>query len=109
MSRLGENDPRPTGEIIDGSQISGEINYNPDQELRCASEPSNCESGAAMPMNGVSRYPISIEHLDFGYTVRVGCQTFAVETIDKLIKNVEAYLKDPRGTEVQWMKHKKLL
>ena len=52
---------------------------------------------------------ITIHALDFGYNVKIGCQNFAVETVDKLIKNLEAYLNNPRDTERKWMKDKTLL
>lgn len=55
------------------------------------------------------KYPITIHHLDFGYNVKIGCQNFAIETVETLIKNLDAYLKDPSGTEKKWMKEKKLL
>jgi len=41
--------------------------------------------------------------------VKIGCKTFAVEEIPKLIKNLEAYLNNPKETELKWMKDKKLL
>ena len=53
--------------------------------------------------------PITIHSLDFGYNVKIGCQNFAVETVGKLIKNLEAYLNDSSGTEKKWTKDKKLL
>lgn len=53
-------------------------------------------------------YSINIEQLDFGYIVRVGCQTFAVESASKVITNLEAYLNDPKGIEKQWYANKTL-
>ena len=64
-----------------------------------------CE--AAVP--AARMHKISIHPLDFGWNVKIGCQDFAVETSEKLIKNLEAYLNDPQGTEKKWLKDKKLL
>lgn len=46
--------------------------------------------------------PISIEQLDYGYIVRVGCQNFAFETKHKLIDKLTEYLEDPKLVEKQW-------
>ncbi len=43
-----------------------------------------------------------IKQLDLGYVVRVGCQEFAIETSEKLLVGLGAYLKDPQGTEKAW-------
>jgi len=55
------------------------------------------------------RYGILIEPLNYGFKVKVGCQNFAIESVDKLIKNIEAYLKDPIGTQNRWNSDKSLL
>lgn len=52
---------------------------------------------------------IVIHSLNYGYTVKVGCQTFAVETVDKLIKNLKEYQIHPHATERKWNSDKKLL
>ena len=56
-----------------------------------------------------NKHNVTIHSLDFGYNVKIGCQNFAVETVEKLIKNLEAFLNDPRGTERKWTKERKLL
>lgn len=56
-----------------------------------------------------SNHNVTIHPLNFGYNVKIGCQNFAVETVERLIKNLEAFLNDPSGTEKKWMKDKKLL
>ena len=45
---------------------------------------------------------IIITPLSSGYTVRVGCQTVAVETNETLIKNLAAYLENPNMFERAW-------
>ena len=67
-------------------------------ECDCAAEPASSNT-----------HKIFIESVDYGYIVKVGCQRFAVETSEKLIKNLEAYLKNPTATERQWFKEKKLI
>jgi hypothetical protein len=96
----GENDPccdqeaRPSG-----------------HDLLSAAEPriqnECCEAEALIDSSKMKN--ISIHALDFGYNVKIGCQNFAVETPEKLIKNLEAYLNDPQGTERKWLRNKELL
>ena len=45
---------------------------------------------------------INIRPLNHGYVVNIGCQTFAIESIEKLIINLETYLKNPNETEKEW-------
>jgi len=52
---------------------------------------------------------VSIAALDYGYNVTIGCQSFAVESVEKLIKNLEAYLNDPVKTERRWLTYRELL
>jgi len=52
---------------------------------------------------------ILIESLDYGFKVKVGCQNFAVESLNKLLINIEAYLNDPLETEKKWNSDKSLL
>lgn len=54
-------------------------------------------------------YNIMIHTLDYGYNVKIGCQVFAIETVSKVIKNIEAYLNDPKAIEKEWGNNKKLL
>ena len=45
---------------------------------------------------------IWVKQLDFGYTVEVGCQTFAIQDLDNLIRLVSSYLKNPEELEQAW-------
>jgi hypothetical protein len=47
---------------------------------------------------------INIEPLNYGFMVRIGCQTFAIETPDKLIEKLTGYLKDPNTVEKKWQR-----
>jgi len=44
---------------------------------------------------------IIIKEMDYGYLVKIGCQTFCVETPKKLLKALKKYMKDPAGVEEQ--------
>lgn len=46
---------------------------------------------------------IRISQVDHGYIINVGCQTFAVESIKRLVKNIEKYLESPEEIEKAWM------
>lgn len=95
--RIGNSNPTQTLNLT---------NTNSNPEPCCESEDCHMDEEAS----SVSKiYKITIDALDFGYNVKVGCKTFAVEEIPKLIKNLETYLNNPKGTEGKWMKDKKLL
>lgn len=54
------------------------------------------------PMSSKKARDINIQPMDFGFLVRVGCQSFAIESVDKLISNLNEYLKDPQKVEKSW-------
>ena len=45
---------------------------------------------------------INIRPLNHGYVVNIGCQTFAIESVEKLVSNLEKYLNSPIETEKEW-------
>jgi len=49
------------------------------------------------------RRKISIQPLNHGYLVRVGCQSIAFETTAKLLDELRDYLLDPEKTEHIYM------
>lgn len=49
---------------------------------------------------------ISIEGLNHGYIVRVGCHSFAIETKAQLIAQLSAYIQEPALTEKKWFNGK---
>lgn len=51
--------------------------------------------GTTLPQAG---FNVEIIPQSIGYLVRVGCQTFAIETKERLIEKLTAYLIDPKGT-----------
>lgn len=46
---------------------------------------------------------ILIREMNYGYLVKIGCQTIVVETPKKLVKALKKYLKDPAGVEELFM------
>ena len=62
------------------------------------------------PTTEVQRNPkirtINIDQLDLGYVVRVGCQSFAIETSEKLVSAMVEYLNHPNETEIKWFEGK---
>ncbi len=47
---------------------------------------------------------VTITPLDFGFIVKVGCQSVAVENVEKLVEKLSAYLKNPGNIEEMWNK-----
>jgi len=55
------------------------------------------------PKQKIKIEDIVIKQMDYGYLVKIGCQTIVVETPKKLIKAFKKYLKDPAGVEELFM------
>lgn len=49
-------------------------------------------------------YNVNIRPVLNGWTVEVGCQTVVFTSLDELLKEMKAYLEDPRATEVRYRK-----
>ena len=71
----------------------------PMQEPEVARDLTN--EGVAVPSDYNIR-GVSINPLSSGYMVKVGCQSVAVETTDKLLDMLGKYLNDPQGFEKKW-------
>ncbi len=48
------------------------------------------------------KHQITIEPLDYGYLVSVGCQKLAVESSERLIKKLGEYLANPGAIQSTW-------
>ena len=59
-------------------------------------------SATTMQMGHVKAREVNIEQLDFGYSVRVGCQRFAIQDLDVLVTLLGSYMRDPEGFETMW-------
>lgn len=120
---ISDESPNRVGELTSRSECELRNNAIRDLEQVLESRPESCEEDCreevcedrgdrceaeAAPNTGKAK-EIVIQSLDYGYIVKVGCQTFAVETVDKLTVNLGEYLNNPSGTERKWFKEKKLL
>lgn len=47
---------------------------------------------------------VTITQLSYGYNVQVGCQTFAIETMEKVIANLASYMANPQQLEEKWFR-----
>ena len=65
-----------------------------------------CEAEVDEPASKM--HGILIEPLDYGFTVKIGCQKFAIETKERLIEKLGEYIFNPRDVEKKWMRSKEL-
>ena len=52
--------------------------------------------------------PINIIPLHYGYQISIGCQAFAIENEEKLIRLLGKYLKNPEEVGQLWLQEGKL-
>lgn len=71
-----------------------------DQEC-CESRPEPMMCGE-YPSRSKAR-EINIQPMNYGFVVRVGCQTFVFETAEKMMTNLNSYLADPEAIERAWL------
>ena len=57
---------------------------------------------------GTPNYQIIVHPLTSGYTVQIGCQSFAVESVESLIYRLSAYLRNPEKVISDWTEFGKL-
>ncbi len=108
MNETQELMPHSGGNAITDSVASG--NYSRamgGDELRA----TNIDRGGVEPMADIPRdvamptgslRDVSINPLSSGYLVKVGCQTVAVETTEKLVDMLNKYLTNPHEFERKW-------
>lgn len=75
-------------------------------EEPCRNQEPCCEAPA--PTRPTKMRPVTIEQLDYGYLVHVGCQRFAVETHEKVINALNEYMSNPYETEKKWFSGEKI-
>lgn len=91
-----------------------------DQNSECESMPDIIQAGGSVtevcfengpiaPPLSNRPYDIRIESLDYGYLVRVGCQTLAIENKKKLISKLSEYLENPSEFQEKWNANRPLL
>jgi len=54
------------------------------------------------PAPAIAR-PITIQSANHGFFVSVGCQSFAVESLDALLHRLGTYLRNPSEIEHKWL------
>lgn len=83
------------------NQCCGSESLRPSQECCITPEPR--------PMlDEQPRRQIRINTMNYGYVVEIGCQSFAIETKEQLVKKLSAYIMDPAGVEKAWFETKKI-
>lgn len=79
-------------------------------EEKCVQIPAPGPEGEIVPRRNVEipSHCISIEPLNRGFVVRVGCQSLAVSSKQELVKLFNAYMENPKKVEKDWMGEGKL-
>jgi hypothetical protein len=54
----------------------------------------------------IEKYDVSIETLDYGYKVRVGCKSFAITSTEILVNMLTKYLNNPGEVQQQFYQGK---
>ncbi len=60
------------------------------------------------PTENFAYYEINIRPLNSGYLVGVGCQSFAFENKERMMKMIQAFLNDPQKVGANWRKNQQL-
>lgn len=76
----------------------------------CDCSPSDCcekvaekrPAATEMVMNHEKAREINISQVDYGYIIRVGCQTFCIEKLQVVLDMLNNYLKNPDSVEKMW-------
>jgi hypothetical protein len=66
----------------------------------CRPEQERCEPAQSLQSNKIR--PITIEEVNRGFVVRVGCHTFAISTKAELTTKLIEYINEPDKTEQKW-------
>lgn len=57
---------------------------------------------ALLPEFKEENYQINIEPLNYGFRISYGCQTLAIESVDKVIELLTFALKNPKLVRQYW-------
>ena len=83
-----------------------ELHYATQQE--CGQVPSSARSGGLKydadyhPIKTSKISDIVIKEIDYGYIVKIGCQTLAIESQTKLTRWLTEYIQDPQKITKRW-------
>jgi hypothetical protein len=107
----GERDERITRNLVEAEAEDGNGRMIVNGHITNAGE---CDNSGNVFIGGSEPAPvitsgrpekirnISISGLNFGYVVEIGCQSFAVETPEKLCAKLLEYMKNPQTVEREW-------
>ena len=85
----------PAGETAEDTDIAIEA-------AEPAAEPEGYGDVIGTPSNFGSTRDVKITPLSSGFLVKVGCQSVAVETNERLVDMLGKYVNDPQGFESKW-------
>ncbi len=85
---------------------AGDRGYLTESAIAEAPEPRNREVCVETVSDSTKIRGISIEQLHYGYIVKVGCHSFALEKHETVSAKIAQYLADPAGTEKLWFSQK---
>lgn len=80
------------------TESEGEYEVGSDAPAEDTNQPMDMET----PVSASNVRGISINPLNSGYMVKVGCQSVAVESTEKLIDMLNKYLSNPSDFETKW-------
>lgn len=93
------------GCIASGIGVSNRIADISTRTTDCESEGDVIDPSAGYKGKSKIRN-IQIKGLDYGFTVQIGCQNFAVETPEKVCSKLLEYMKNPNSIERDWFNGK---
>jgi hypothetical protein len=106
-----ESYPEPTvdrgrSEISEAKYTAGSgddmLAHRPVEETEPVEMGNDMPAEDSMDITSVDARGISINPLNSGYLVKVGCQSVAVESTEKLIDMLNKYLTNPMEFERKW-------
>jgi hypothetical protein len=99
VSDASEANVKDLGTVIENLRTNMVMEEGPNEANTCRDE--DVIEERPIP-EGYGKRDLTIKHLHHGYIVEVDCHRFAFETLDRMMKYVGEYLKDPSTTEKKW-------
>jgi hypothetical protein len=95
-----ERAPEPTTAYVDGTEPVQENEILPEAEISGDEEAVDIGTPIGNGFGGTR--DIKITPLSSGFLVKVGCQSIAIETNEKLVNVMAKYLDNPNDFEKRW-------
>ena len=99
------------GSALETSRLARDPGSYGECACKCESEDCSCDCESEKSCTKEIQYSFrdfSVNKLNYGYVVRVGCHQFAIETPEKLIDKLTEYILDPNRCESNWWKNGKI-